>query len=353
MIERRAGLAAAALLTLAAAGCTGGAEPSAGGGPATTPVPAVEAARSVPVEPSTVRSARIGLVVLADVPTFQLTEAGLRDSLADCSSAAIEVLKQDAHGDIPSLGPLTEGLLDEGVDMIVTITTPAAQAAHRVVGARGGSTPVVFATVTDPVSAGLATGPAAHEPWITGSASPPPVAAVIDAAQEIVPDLAVIGVIRNPAEANSQFAVQAVQTVAGARGLALEIVDVSDPSEVAAAARTLADRSIDAFLVPTDTTVFAGLPALAEVAGELDLLVIGTDPNQAASGAAIAMGSDYYGSGFRAGGIACRVLSGEATPADFDVVTIESVGISVSEAAMAAQGVTIPADLLAEAEFAN
>jgi ABC-type uncharacterized transport system substrate-binding protein len=44
-------------------------------------------------------------------------------------------------------------------------------------------------------------------------------------------------------------------------------------------------------------------------------------------------------------------LSGEATPADFDVTPVESLGIAVNEAAAEAQGATIPEDLLAQAEI--
>lgn len=298
-------------------------------------------------------TARIGLVTLASAPTMVLTAEGFKDSISDCPAVATELVERSAEGDLEALGPLTDALLDLRVDLVATITTPAAQAAHRVVGDRGGTTPVVYATVTDPFSAGLAIDPGTHDPWITGSASPPPIAAVIDAAQEIVPDLKVLGVVRNPSEANSQFTVNAILGVARQRGLTVETIDVAETSEVEAAALELLDRSIDAFVIPTDTTVYASLPAVADVAAANDLLVIGTDPNQADSGAAIALGSDYYGSGFRAGGIACRVLGGEATPADFDVVDIESLGITINEASVEAQGVTIPQRLRDLAEYSD
>jgi ABC-type uncharacterized transport system substrate-binding protein len=62
-------------------------------------------------------------------------------------------------------------------------------------------------------------------------------------------------------------------------------------------------------------------------------------------------GTDYHGSGVRAGEIACAVLSGEATSADFDVAPVESLGIAVNEAAAEAQGVTIPENLPSRAEI--
>ena len=47
------------------------------------------------------------------------------------------------------------------------------------------------------------------------------------------------------------------------------------------------------------------------------------------------------------------VVSGEATPADVDVLNIESLGIAVNPAAAEAQGVTIPEDLLSRAEVVD
>ena len=346
-------LACAAAVSLVVAACSNSDDPAAEQpGTTSTVIAAAEAvdAAEAAAAAETMQSAVVGLLVLAPVPTHELTASGFKDSVATCDTVDIEVVERNAQGDIPSLAPLTVGLLTRQVDLIATVTTPAAQAAHEVVGDRGGNTPVVYATVTDPFSAGLAQDAATHDAWITGSASPPPVAAVVDAAQEIVPDLSVVGVVRNPDESNSRFAVEALTSIAQQRGISLEIVDVADSSEVGDAARALIELSVDAFVIPTDTTVYAGLPELAEVADENDILVIGTDPNQAASGAAIALGSDYYGSGFRAGGIACRVLGGEATPADFDVIDIESLGITVNESAVEAQGVMIPPSLRQEAE---
>lgn len=60
--------------------------------------------------------------------------------------------------------------------------------------------------------------------------------------------------------------------------------------------------------------------------------------------------ADYFAAGFRAGEIACAVLSGEATPADFDVINIEDPTTSMNSANAEAQGVTIPESIAAIAD---
>jgi putative ABC transport system substrate-binding protein len=295
-------------------------------------------------------SATAGLSILAPAPALELAASGFKDAAAECATVDIEIVERNAEGEIPALTSIIEGFLGDEVDLIATVTTPAAQAAFQVVGAAGGTTPVVFSVVTDPFAAGLATDPTTHEPWITGSQSLPPFNEVIDAAQQVVPDLAVMGLVYNPSEANAQTVVDALQAIADERGLTLELATIADSSEVGQATEALLGRDVDAFIVPTDTTMVSGMAAMVQIAGDNDIPVIGTDANHAQTGAAIGLGTDYYGSGVRAGEIACSVLSGEATPADFDIEPVESLGIAVNLEAAEAQGVTIPDDLLSQAE---
>jgi putative ABC transport system substrate-binding protein len=330
------------------------AAPAAGSAAATTepPAPTEPSASSEP--PGTLSpdapSVTVGLSILAPAPALELAASGFKDAAAACTSAAIEVVERNAEGDIPSLTSIAEGFLSDGVDLIATVTTPAAQAAFQVVVNAGGTTPVVYSVVTDPFAAGLAEDPETHEPWITGSQSLPPFDAVIDAAQEIIPELATIGVVQNPSEANSQIVVDSLQAIADERGLVLEVATVADSSEVAQASEALVGRGIEAFIVPTDTTVVSGMAAMVQIADDNDLPVIGTDANHAIDGAAIGLGTDYYGSGERAGEIACAILGEGASPADFDILNVESLGIAVNLGAAEAQGVTIPDDLLEQAE---
>lgn len=317
---------------------------------ADTPDTTAAAASDTTAAPEEMMSATAGLAILAPAPALELAASGFKDAAAECATVVIEVVERNAEGEIPALTSIVEGFLGDDVGLIATVTTPAAQAAFQVVGAAGGTTPVVFSVVTDPFAAGLATDPATHEPWITGSQSLPPFNEVVDAAQEVVPDLAVMGLVYNPSEANAQTVVDALQAIADERGLTLELATIADSSEVGQATEALLGRDVDAFIVPTDTTMVSGMAAMVQIAGDNDIPVIGTDANHAQTGAAIGLGTDYYGSGVRAGEIACSVLSGEATPADFDIEPVESLGIAVNLEAAEAQGVTIPDDLLSQAE---
>jgi putative ABC transport system substrate-binding protein len=207
----------------------------------------------------------------------------------------------------------------------------------------------VYSTVTDPFAAGLAASPSEHDSWITGTQSLPPLELVLDAIEDIVPGANRLGMVYSPAEPNAVDSVERVTQRAGARGMILVTEEVSDASEVGGAAQRVIERNVDAFIIGPDSTVFGGIGDLAQLADVNDMLLIGTDANMAGQGAAIGIGTDYYGAGFRAGGIACLVLSGEATIADFDVINFDSIGITVNTTSVEAQNVVIPDYLLDDA----
>jgi len=290
-----------------------------------------------------------GIALIAPVPSLELARDGFVDVATECPGVDIEVVERNAEGDLASLQSIIEGFVGEGVDFINPISTPAAQAAYQVVGAAGGTIPVAYSGVTDPFGSGLAEDPATHDDWITGSQSLPPFAAVVDAIEALVPDAQVIGLPYTPSEANSQPVIDAFQAIVDERGLTLETAVADESSDVGAATQALVAAGAEVIVVPTITTIDTGQAAIVQVAQDNGIPVVGSAAAQAQAGAAVAVGADYYGAGARAGEIACAVLSGEATPADFDVINIEQPAIQVNEEAAAAQGVTIPESLLAAA----
>ncbi|MEZ5406995.1 MAG: hypothetical protein R2761_03155 [Acidimicrobiales bacterium] len=136
----RAGALMAALVaasTLAASACTAGGDAAGSGEPAppaastdAIPSPATAAPEDT-AAPGAVTAphptAVVGLSVLAPVPALELTASGFKDSVAACDTVAIEVLERNARGDIPELTSIAEGFLQADVDLIATVSTPAAQ----------------------------------------------------------------------------------------------------------------------------------------------------------------------------------------------------------------------------------
>jgi putative ABC transport system substrate-binding protein len=166
--------------------------------------------------------------------------------------------------------------------------------------------------------------------------------------KEITPDVATLGVIYNPGEANSVTLLDLLTLSAPERGI--EIVEAAAPrsSDVQAAAQSLVGR-VDAIYVPTDNTVVTALEAIVGVGIDNQLPVYAGDTDSVPRGAMAALGFNYYDIGIQTGKIVARVLGGEA-PGDIPVQGVEITELHVNPDAAERMGVTLPEAVIARAK---
>ena len=96
----------------------------------------------------------IGVVNLS--PLQDGTLEGFKEGMAELGYVEgenITYLYEGATDDIGALDGIAQGLVEADVDLILSITTPATQAAQRATA--DNDIPIVFIPVTDPVGAGL------------------------------------------------------------------------------------------------------------------------------------------------------------------------------------------------------
>ncbi len=286
----------------------------------------------------------VGMMQLVTHPALDAGQEGALQALEDAGFVEGEnltILAQNAEGDIATLGTIVQSFVDEGVDLIIATSTPAAQAAFNAI--QDVERPyVVYNVVTDPFAAGLATAPDDHPDWIVGPQAMPPVEEGMRTMLEIVPEADRVGIIWNPSEKNSEVATTLAREVADELGIELLEANVADSSEIQTAAESLIAQDIDAFFISTDSTVVAGFEALAKVANDNQIPLFANDPASAARGAVAAVGVDYFQDGYDSGTMAAQILKGEATPADFTIEPQSASILAINEEAAELQGVTLP-----------
>ena len=135
-----------------------------------------------------------------------------------------------------------------------------------------------------------------------------------------------------------------------AKGLDLEIETqtVTSVNEIQQAVEALGD--VDAIYVPTDNMVVSGIAALVQVAESKQIPVIAAEEGTVEGGAVATLGIDYTELGRQTGEMALRILRDGEDPATMPVETAAEFTYVVNEDAAERQGVTIPEDILAEAE---
>lgn len=306
------------------------------------------AAGEAPVDPPVV-----GMMKLVSHPALDAEQQGVKDALAaagfiDGETVIIE--EANAEGDIPTLTTIAQKFVDDGVDLIVTTSTPALQAAYNATKDLAGP-PIVFNAVTSPYAAGVATAADDHPAWVIGYQALAPVEDALALIPRLLPDVTVVGYLYNPAEANSVVNTEIAEPTAAELGLTLEVTQISNSSEVQAAAEALVARGVQAFFVSTDSTVVAGLEALVKVANDNDIPLFANDAASAQRGAAVALGLDYYQDGLDTGAFAVGILQGTLDIAATPIERQRQGSLSLNLAAAAEQGLTIPDDFQAEAEL--
>lgn len=314
---------------------------------AAAPTPTEEATQA----PST-KTFTVGMMVIASVPALETVQKSFIDTLAKGGyedGKNLKIIKGNAEGDIATLNTIAQQFIDEKVDLIVTTSTPAAQAAYNATKNMPNPTPIIFTTVTDPAAAGIAPSPDKHPAWMTGSQLYPPLDQTFDTMFEIKPGLKVIGFLYNPAEANSAAQTEVVKQIAAKRNVKLEIATVSNSSEIQTAAESLASRGIDMFYFTQDSTVASGSEAVIKVANDNHIPIITNDIPTVAKGGAVAVGGSLAEDGRQAGEMAIGFFNGTLDIAKTDIKKVSVFQYFINQKGAAAEGITLPQSLIGRA----
>ncbi|SDL53660.1 ABC transporter substrate-binding protein [Tessaracoccus oleiagri] len=285
--------------------------------------------------------ATIGIVNLLSHPALDAAQAGFIEALAEAGYVEGENLTldiQNANNDQSTLTNIANTFASGDADLFYAIATPSAQSLAQVITDR----PIVFAAVTDPVSAGLV------DEWenpggnITGVSDMNPMDGQLNLIQEVLPDVQTVGIVYSSGEVNSEVQVEQAQAVADELGIEIRTATVTNSAEVQQAAQSL---DVDAFLIPTDNTVVSAAESVIQVAEQKGVPVFASDESTMERGAAAGLSVNYTQQGKDAAALAIQLLEG-ADPASLPVETQKEFDLFVNEAAAEAQGITLPAEVI-------
>ncbi|WP_256820164.1 ABC transporter substrate-binding protein [Dietzia sp. Die43] len=315
------GLVATSALVLA--GCSSGGEDDAAGGGG--------------------ESYRIGINQLVQHPALDSATAGFKEAFSE-AGVEVEFDEQNANGEQGTALTIAQQFAADDLDLALAVATPAAQAMAQNIT----DVPLLFTAVTDPVSAELVDSMEEPGANVTGTSDAAPIDKQLELLKEIVPDAERIGIVYASGEVNSQVQVDQAREAAGPLGLEIETQTVTTVNEIQQAVEALGD--VDAIYVPTDNMVVSGIASLVQVAESKQIPVIAAESGTVEGGAVATLGIDYTELGRQTGEMALRILRDGEDPATMPVETATEFTYVVNEDAAERQGVTIPEDILAEAE---
>ncbi|WP_314036272.1 ABC transporter substrate-binding protein [Dietzia sp. CH92] len=315
------GLVATSALVLA--GCSSGGEDDAAGGGG--------------------ESYRIGINQLVQHPALDSATAGFKEAFAE-AGVEVEFDEQNANGEQGTALTIAQQFAADDLDLALAVATPAAQAMAQNIT----DVPLLFTAVTDPVSAELVDSMEAPGSNVTGTSDAAPISDQLELLKQLVPDAERVGIVYASGEVNSQVQVDQAEEAAGPLGLEIVTQTVTTVNEIQQAVEALGD--VDAIYVPTDNMVVSGISSLVQVAEAKQIPVIAAESGTVEGGAVATLGIDYTELGRQTGEMALRILRDGEDPAGMPVETATEFTYVVNEDAAERQGVTIPEDILAEAE---
>ncbi|HRX62735.1 MAG TPA: ABC transporter substrate-binding protein [Candidatus Competibacter sp.] len=281
----------------------------------------------------------VALTQIVEHPSLDAARHGILDELAAAGYTLGQNLKidyQNAQGNPITAAQIARKFVGDRPDVIVTITTPSAQA----VVAATRELPVVFCSVSDPLGAKLVNNLAKPGGNVTGTSDLSPIAEQLDLIRELSPDAKKLGVLYNPGEANSVSLVALLKTQASGKGL--QVIEATAPKsgDVLSAARQLAGKA-EAIYIPLDNTVVSALEAVIKVGRDARIPVYSADTDSVGRGTIASLGFDYYDVGRQTGQQVVRILRGEK-PGDIPVERVKKLNLYINLQAAEAMGVTIP-----------
>jgi putative ABC transport system substrate-binding protein len=249
---------------------------------------------------------------------------------------------QGAGKDYDTFPAAAQKLAELPVDVIVTLSQPAGQAAHQVTD----TVPIVSIVSGDPVSAGLVASLAEPGGNFTGVSyyATELTAKRLELLKEAVPGIVRIGVLANPDVAYLPFEADTIRA-AEKLGIGATIHQVSQPAELDAAIAEIGRQGVQALFVLPDVMLANQAAHICNLALEERLPTMTWAPWYTEAGCLLAYSADYPEMIRRLTFYVDRILKG-ANPGDLPLEQPTTFRLAINLKTALALNIIVPQTLL-------
>ena len=288
----------------------------------------------------------VAITAIVEHPALDAVRDGVQASLKEAGFENGKNLKwqyQSAQGNTGTAAQIARKFVGDKPDAIVAIATPSAQATV----AATKTVPIVFSAVTDPVAAKLVPSWEPSKTNVTGTSDLLALDKQMQLVQQVVPHAKRVGMVYNPAEANSVVVVKALQKLLPTLGMTLVEAAAPRTVDVSSAARSLVGK-VDVIYTNTDNNVVSAYESLVKVGQDAKIALVASDTDSVKRGAVAAYGINYYDLGKQTGNLVVRILNGEK-PGDIKPETSTKMELFVNPGAAEKQGIKLSEALVKSA----
>lgn len=288
---------------------------------------------------------KIGVNQLVRHDALDASYKGFVDALKDAGyidGENIQIDYQIAQNDQSTANTIANKFVNDGVDLILAIATPSAQASANATK----DIPILVTAVTDPAGSGLVKSNEKPGGNVSGTSDLTPVRKQIELIPKFLPDAKKIAVLYCSSESNSKIQVEMAKEAAAEFNLEVMEATVSNTNEIEQVVQSLVGK-VDAIYAPTDNTIATGMPTVALVANSNNLPVFCGEEGMVNNGGLATYGIDYYKLGRLTGEQAVKIIKKEATTATMPIAYLpdDEYTLTVNEEVAKQLGIEIPEDI--------
>jgi putative ABC transport system substrate-binding protein len=269
---------------------------------------------------------KVGILQFVDDASLNQITAAIEAELDAVSAEGEDTFVYEGYvyngqADSGNLTQMTAQLIDDGVDVIIPIATPAALVVQA--ATEDNQIPVVFSAISDPVGSGIVESLEEPGANITGTSDALNTNAILDLMFIANPDIQKVGLLYSQSEDSSKQPIADAKAYLDEKGIEYVEKTGTNNTEVTQAAQELIAQGVDAVFTPTDNTVMTDELAIYEAFIEAGIPHYAGADSFALNGAFCGYGVDYRNLGTYTADMAIEILRG-ADPATTPVLTFDN-----------------------------
>lgn len=205
---------------------------------------------------------QIGVLTLMHHPALDKIYQGFLDELKAEGyqpGRNIKIDYQNANGDQSNLRTMAAKLVDQHNDLLVGITTPAAQALANDTK----TTPIILGGITDPQGAGLVKSNQRPDGNITGVSDGAPIKQQLKLIKEFMPHLKTLGVIYTSSDSSAVSEYKKVVAECKKMHINLKSYSIANSNDLNQVSVQMFNQ-VDAVIIPTDNTIAGAMDTLVK-----------------------------------------------------------------------------------------
>lgn len=290
----------------------------------------------------------VGILTLMHQPALDQIHKGVVAGLAKegyHNGKNIKINYQNAQGDQSNLKTMSSKLVNGNANVLVGITTPAAQALANTTT----KIPIVLGAVTDPKSAGLVKNNEHPGGNISGISDQAPLEEQLKLIQTFMPHLKTLGIIYTSSDNSAVTEEKKFVKLCKKEHVNLKTYSISNSNDLNQVSQEMMTQ-VDAVFVPTDNTIAGAMQTLVKNADAANKPIFPTVDTMVKDGGVATYSINQYKLGVQGGKLAGQILKGKQKTATTPIQYIRHGEPTLNLKQARKLGLHVPASFLHDAQ---